>query len=470
MIEINDAPPQAGQGGAPTRRPAMTDDALLRRYSRPVPRYTSYPTAPHFAPLGAAAYREWLAALPAGAISLYLHVPFCRALCLFCGCHTRVVREPQPVAAYAADLEAEIGLLAQAIGRRLTVRHLHWGGGTPTILGPAGFAATMAAVARHFNVAEEAEIAVEIDPRTLSGEMTGALADCGVNRASLGVQDFDPAVQLAVNRVQPFATVAAAVARLRRAGIAAVNFDLMYGLPHQSEEGAAASAAQALSLAPDRLAVFGYAHVPWMKRHQALLPEAALPDAQARFRQQQRVAAVLSEAGYVAIGLDHFALARDPLAAAAAAGRLRRNFQGYTSDPAPVLLGVGASAIGALCDAYVQNEAAVPRWRQAVRAGHLPVARGIRLTAEDRLRRDIIAEIMCHLAVDLAATAARHAAPPAPLVTPGLAHLAADGLIEWDGSRLQVTEKGRPFLRTVASAFDAYYRPQPDSPRYSQGV
>jgi oxygen-independent coproporphyrinogen III oxidase len=466
MIEINDAPPRSEQGGVRT----MTDDALLRRYSRPVPRYTSYPTAPHFAPLDEAAYRQWLAGLPEGAVSLYLHVPFCHALCLFCGCHTQVVREPQPVAAYAADLEAEIGLLAQAAGRRLTVRHLHWGGGTPTILGPAGFAATMAALARHFRFAEGAEIAVEIDPRTLSAEMVGALASCGVNRASLGVQDFDPAVQLAVNRVQPFATVAAAVARLRRAGIGAINFDLMYGLPHQSEEGAAASAVAALRLAPDRLAVFGYAHVPWMKRHQALLPAATLPDAAARFRQQQRVASVLTEAGYVAIGLDHFALAGDPLAAAAAAGRLRRNFQGYTTDPAPVLLGLGASAIGALSDAYVQNEAAVPRWRQAVRTGHLPVVRGIRLGPEDRLRRDIIEEIMCRLAVDLAATAARHAAPPAPLVSPGLADLAADGLIDWDGSRLQVTERGRPFLRQIAALFDAYYQPRPEIPRYSQGV
>lgn len=449
----------------------MSDDTLIARYARPVPRYTSYPTAPHFAALPEAAYGEWLAALPAGkAVSLYLHVPFCHALCHFCGCHTTVARKFAPVAAYAATLRAEIALLARAIGRRLVVRHLHWGGGTPTMLGVAELAETMRVLAQHFSFAEDAEIAIEIDPRALSGAMVKALAKIGVTRASLGVQDFDPLVQQAVNRWQPFAVVAEAVAALRGIGVAGINFDLMYGLPHQTAAGAAETAARALELAADRLAVFGYAHVPWMKRHQALLSEAALPDACARYRQQQAMARVLTDAGYVAIGLDHFARPEDALAAAAAARHLRRSFQGYTTDAAPALLGIGASAIGALPEGYVQNAAAIPLWRAAVDAGRLPVARGIRLSAEDRLRRAVIEEIMCHLAVDLAAIAARHATSPARLVAPSLPAFAADGLIRWDGSRLEVTARGRPFLRTIASAFDAYYRPEPELPRYSRGI
>ena len=450
----------------------MLDDRLLARYSRPVPRYTSYPTAPHFAPLADdALYREWLTALPGDAeLSLYLHVPFCDALCLFCGCHTSVVHRPEPIAAYAETLRAEAALVAEAIGRRAAVRHLHWGGGTPTLLGPQGLAQTMEALARHFAFAADGEAAIEIDPRRLSPEMAAVLGGLGITRASLGVQDFDPAVQESVGRRQPFAVVAAAVAALRAAGIAAINFDLMYGLPHQSEASVAETARRALELAPDRLAVFGYAHVPWAKRHQALLPEAALPDGALRWRLRQAIARVLAEAGYRAVGFDHFARPGDGLVEAAAGGRLHRNFQGYTTDAAPVLLGLGASAIGTLPQGYVQNAAATPQWRAAVRARRLPVARGVRLTAEDRLRRDIIEQIMCRLAVDLAATAARHRMPVEPLLAADLDAFAADGMIRRQGCRLEVTEIGRPFLRTIAAAFDAYCGGEAGAARYSAGI
>jgi oxygen-independent coproporphyrinogen III oxidase len=338
------------------------------------------------------------------------------------------------------------------------------------MLGPDAFGETMDAVARCFPFAGDAEIAVEIDPRTLSRAMAKLLGELGVARASLGVQDFDPVVQRSVHRLQPFTQVADAVALLRHAGIAAINFDLMYGLPHQSEEGVAETARRAVALTPDRLAVFGYAHVPWIKRHQALLPEAALPDRRARYRQQQAMARVLTGAGYVRIGLDHYARPGDALTASAAAGRLRRNFQGYTTDTAPALLGLGASAISALPDAYVQNPARVPEWRAAIEAGRLPAVRGIRLSAEDLLRRDVIEEIMCRLAVDLAATAARHTAAAGPLLARSLAEFASDGLIRWDGRRLEVTEAGRPFLRTIAAAFDAYLPAAAGAARYSQGI
>jgi oxygen-independent coproporphyrinogen-3 oxidase len=449
----------------------MDEEALLARYARPVPRYTSYPSTPHFAPLEPAIYREWLGALPRRAeLSLYLHVPFCRALCLFCGCHTTVVRRPQPIAAYAATLRAEIELVAQAIGSSLAIRHLHWGGGTPTMLGAVELTRTMAAVARHFSFAADAEIAVEIDPRTLTRAMAKTLGELGITRASLGVQDFDPVVQQSVHRVQPFAQVAEAVAMLRQAGIAGINLDLMYGLPHQSAAGVAETAGRALDLMPDRLAVFGSAHVPWMKRHQALLPQDALPDTHARYRQQQAIARVLTDAGYIPVGFDHYSRPGDALASAVAAGRLRRNFQGYTTDTAPVLLGLGASAISALPDAYAQNAARVPEWRSAVAAGRLPTARGLRLSPEDRLRRDVIEQIMCRLTVDVAATAARHGAPAEPLRAAPLAGFAADRLIRWDGSRLEVTARGRPFLRTIAAAFDAYQARDARAARYSQGV
>jgi len=451
----------------------MFEPTLLARYARPVPRYTSYPTAPHFAPLAdPAPYAERLAGMPADTeLSLYLHVPFCRELCLFCGCHTTVVRKPEPIAAYAADMQKEAALLAEALGnKRLRLKHVHWGGGTPHSLTPADFARIMESLARHFAFAPDAEIAVEVDPRTLSPEMVKTFAEVGVTRASLGVQDFHPEVQRAVHRLQPFALVAEIVGALRDHGIGAINFDLIYGLPYQTEASVAETAARALTLAPDRLAVFGYAHVPWMKRHQALLPEAALPDEAARYRQQEAIARVLSEAGYIPVGLDHFARPGDALARAFAEGRLRRNFQGYTTDAAPVLLGLGASAIGSLPDAYVQNFASIPQWSSAVRAGRLPLARGIVLSAEDRLRRAVIEAIMCYGAVDLAAVAARHEAAMESLLTPALEDLAADGLIAWEGNVLHVTARGRPFLRHVAAAFDAYFRPEAAPRRYSQGV
>lgn len=450
----------------------LSDDVLLSRYARPVPRYTSYPTALHFEPLpDTDLYAESLAALEPGTeLSLYLHVPFCHALCAFCGCHTTVVHKPAAIAAYAASLRAEIALLARAVGRRVAVRHLHWGGGTPTTLGPADLAATMRTLTRHFPLADGAEVAVEIDPRTLDTEITAALREIGVNRASLGVQDFDPQVQQAVHRIQSFDLVAEAVAALRGAGVAGINFDLMYGLPYQSEASVVEAAQRALELAPDRFAAFGYAHVPWVKRHQNLLPAAALPDLRARHRQQRAIARVLTEAGYVAIGLDHFARPGDALATAAATGRLHRNFQGYTTDAATTLLGVGASAISSLPDAYVQNAPSVPEWRAGVRAGRLPVVRGVRLSAEDRLRRDVIERIMCDFAVDLAAAARKHGAALKPLLSPDLAGFAADGLIGWDGCRLEVTAIGRPFLRTIAAAFDERSRTAVKPNRYSQAI
>jgi oxygen-independent coproporphyrinogen-3 oxidase len=433
---------------------------LLAKYDRRVPRYTSYPTAPHFsAAIQAADYAAWLAALPDETpLSLYLHVPFCDSLCYFCACHTSVVHRREPLESYAATLLAEIGLVAGAIGRRLPVRHIHWGGGTPSALPAPLMRQVMQAIRARFAVTLDAEIAVEVDPRTLSDDSLHVMAQMGTTRASLGVQDFDPLVQRAINRHQDFALTDACARRLRSVGINSINLDLIYGLPHQTVDSVANTVREALRIGPDRAAVFGYAHVPWMKKHQALLPEDALPSPAERFAQRAIVETVLTEAGYEAIGLDHFARPDDALATAAANARLKRNFQGYTTDDAPVLLGLGASSIGSLPQGYVQNLPSIPAWRDEVRAGRLPVARGIALTAADRLRRTVIETLMCQNAVDLREVAARFGADPASLMdaAPALQDLAHDGLVQWDGMRVAVTEAGRPFVRAVAAAFDTY--------------
>ena len=440
----------------------METQVLIGKYDQRVPRYTSYPTAPHFsAAVDAACHGGWLRTLdPAVPVSLYLHVPFCDSLCLFCGCHTSVARRVEPLVAYATALLAEIELVTRTIGFRPKLTHIHWGGGTPTTL-PADWMATIGGRLReNFDVAADAEIAVEVDPRTLAAESLAALAEMRVNRASIGVQDFDPVVQRAVNRIQPYDVTAACAARLRGIGVSSLNLDLMYGLPHQTEQSVAATVREALGLRPDRVAVFGYAHVPWIKKHQMLLPESALPGPLERFAQRAAAEAELLAAGYVAVGLDHYALPADTMAAAMRAGTLKRNFQGYTTDGAAALIGLGASSISALPQGYTQNLPSVPAWRDAVRAGVLPTARGVALTAEDRLRGAVIAQLMCALQVDLLALANAHAADPAMLLQAGpeLAAQAADGLVQWDGRVVSVTERGKPFVRAVAALFDPYFR------------
>ncbi|MBC7134091.1 MAG: oxygen-independent coproporphyrinogen III oxidase, partial [Oceanibaculum nanhaiense] len=434
----------------------MITPDLLAKYDQPVPRYTSYPTAPHFhAGIDAAAYGRWLEALdPALPLSLYFHIPFCDSLCWFCGCNTRVVNRYEPVSTYFELLKREIALVAEKLGRR-TVSHMHFGGGSPTMLSPDDIRRLGDFVWGLFDRTPDAEIAVEIDPRGLQYETVRAFAEIGVNRASIGVQDVNRQVQEAVNRIQPLSSTAEAMAALRAEGVDRINIDLMYGLPFQTVSRVLHTVECILPLRPDRLAVFGYAHVPHMKPHMNLIPGHALPGRDERFRQQQAIADRLVEAGYTRIGLDHFAKDSDPLVPALREGRLHCNFQGYTVDPAEVLIGFGASAIGALPQGYIQNVTAMPDYRKAIGEGRLPVARGIELTPEDRLRRAIIEQIMCHMKVDLAAMQqaagltldldAEHTA---------LAALAGDGLVKLDGDILTVPEEARPLMRSIACMFD----------------
>ncbi|OYX94823.1 MAG: oxygen-independent coproporphyrinogen III oxidase, partial [Caulobacter sp. 35-67-4] len=383
---------------------------LIARYDGRAPRYTSYPPATQFsAQVDAETYALWLRDLPVEqAVSLYVHIPFCARLCWYCGCNTRAVNRHEPVGDYVRLLLNEIALLGAALPGRLPVGAIHFGGGTPNMLSTGEIDAIFDRLGEVFALTADVDVAVEMDPAVLTRDWVRAAARRGMNRASLGVQNLTPEVQAAVNRRDTFEHIADCVAWLREARIGSINIDLMYGLPHQTTANTLSTLDQLLPLRPERLALFGYAHVPWMKSHQQLIDEAALPDAQARLDQSETAAERLAAEGYVRIGLDHFALPEDPMAKAQAAGTLRRNFQGYTTDDAPVLLGFGASAIGMLPQGYVQNLPATPAWHAALEAGNLPVARGFALSAEDRLRRAVIERLMCEAAVDLDAELRAH--------------------------------------------------------------
>jgi oxygen-independent coproporphyrinogen III oxidase len=442
------------------------------KYDLRVPRYTSYPTAPHFGPeVDSARYRGWLAELdPSAPLSLYVHIPFCDEMCWFCGCYTKIVNRYEPIRSYLASLHREIALIAEALPARFTVRHLHFGGGSPTMVAPEDWLALTAALRRRFTLAADAEIAVELDPRDTTEDYVAALASAGVNRASIGVQDFDPDVQRAINRIQPFAVVERVTGWLRRHGIRQVNLDLMYGLPRQTEAKVEAMVDQAVGLQPSRVALFGYAHVPWTKTHQKLIDETLLPGPVERLRQFSAASRRLCDRGFRPVGLDHFARPTDDLAAALKAGRLRRNFQGYTTDDTPILVGLGASAIGTLPQGYVQNAAPLAEYRRAIEDGRLPTNRGVALSPDDRLRRDVIERLMCTLSVDLPAVCREHGLTHDPFAAEreSLAGMAADGLVQLDDAGIRVTEAGRPFVRLVAAAFDAYL--QRGEPRHSRAV
>lgn len=444
---------------------------LVARYApTPVPRYTSYPPATAFSgEVDERHYRSWLASLPAAEASLYVHVPFCHAMCWYCGCHTTVVRREAPVARYLASLADEVRLVSQQVTAPLTISHLHFGGGTPTLMPPDAMRTLMGQLRDEFTIGDEAEIAVEIDPRSFTSDMATALGESGFNRASVGLQSFDPFVQRAINRVQSFEESALAVERLRSAGVGRINFDLMYGLPHQSVPSCLSTVEKALRLRPDRVAVFGYAHVPSFKPHQRVIDEAALPGLQARVVQFRVIAEALVAAGYVEIGLDHFALPDDPLACAAADGTLRRNFQGYTTDEAEVLIGLGASSIGRMPQGYVQNQVRIPEYQRLVAAGKLPITRGYRFTGDDRLRAALIERLMCDHKVDVMGICQQFGADPSPLLAAApLKFLFADGLISLGDGKLTVRPHARSLIRTVAAAFDEHLQRGDD--RYSRAV
>ncbi|MDF2233539.1 oxygen-independent coproporphyrinogen III oxidase [Albimonas sp. CAU 1670] len=436
-------------------------DPVIARYARrAAPRYTSYPTAPHFRPdFEEAELRRWLGGLAVDdPVSLYLHVPFCRKMCWYCGCNMKLARRYEPVADYVESLLAHLALTADALPGRMAVSHLAWGGGTPTSLTPGDLTRVMEAVRERFDIREGSELAIEVDPRTLSPEMATRLGALGFTRASFGVQEFDPQVQQVINRVQPPEMVEAATQAMRKAGVGEISYDLIYGLPFQTVESLRRTVIQATGMGPQRIALFGYAHVPWMAKNQRMMPEEALPGPGERAAQAEAAAETLEALGYERVGLDHFALPDDPMAVAARAGTLRRNFQGYTTDTAETLLGLGATAITKTPDGFAQNLTETGAWARTVAQGRLPVARGLGVDADDRLRAWVIERLMCDFEVDLAAVPARFPEAPADWAEEALERLVelrADGMVEIAGSRVRMTPRGRPLVRVAASAFDA---------------
>jgi oxygen-independent coproporphyrinogen-3 oxidase len=433
--------------------------AKLGLFDTKVPRYTSYPTAPHFAGnVDAAAFEGWMRAIPAGsAISLYLHVPFCRRLCWFCACRTQGVNTDAPIAAYVETLKQEIALARDALPADVTLARLHWGGGTPTIL-PAAVMADLAATIRAaFPFAEGAEFSVEIDPNEIDDPRLDALADAGMTRASIGVQDFDPDIQKVIGREQSYEVTKAAVEALRARGIDSLNADILYGLPYQDTAKITESTKKLLALGPDRVALYGYAHVPWMARRQTMIPVDALPSPEDRLRLFDTARRLFVWDGYREIGIDHFAKAEDGLGRAADAGVLRRNFQGYTDDQAVALVALGASAISRFPQGYAQNAPRTADYQAKVRAGAFATSRGHAFAGEDILRARVIEELMCQFRADLDALEAECGAEPGTLQEAAEATLRQfPGALQAEGRVLDIPHEGRPLARMIARGFDAY--------------
>ena len=425
-----------------------------------VPRYTSYPTAPHFHPgVDAVTVRGWMDALEGDdEISLYLHIPYCDRLCWFCACHTKQTRHYAPVATFLRSLHKEIETVGGLVSGRGRVRAVHFGGGSPTMLKPDDILMLGRALRDQFDFLDDASLSVEIDPNDMDEGRLDAFAAIGMTRASLGVQDFDPKVQKAINREQGFALTKSIVDAVRARGVNSVNLDLLYGLPHQTRESVAATVAQALTLAPDRLALFGYAHVPWFKKHQTMIDEAWLPDSAARLAQSQLAAQLIVDAGYEALGLDHFAKPEDTLAVAARAGRIRRNFQGYTEDQCETLIGLGPSSISRYRQGHAQNIVATGEYEKAVDSGQLAIARGIEFSVDDLARGWIIERLMCNFMFSAVDLVERFGAVGQTLLCEAsrLAISCAGQLLRLDGENFVVPQESRPLVRTVAAKFDKY--------------
>ena len=460
--------------------PPEFDPALIARYDVAGPRYTSYPTAPHFrADFDETALRGVIRAsneepIPR-ALSLYVHVPFCMSPCFYCGCNRIITRDTTQAERYLERLYREIELIAPLFDRDRPVRQLHFGGGTPNFLDAAQMGELVESLARHFSFshAKDREYGIEIDPRYADGRYVHELSTLGFNRLSVGIQDFDPVVQEAVNRIQSVAQTREVIDAARDAGYGSVSVDLIYGLPRQTLAGFERTLAQVIALAPDRIAVYGYAHLPHLFKAQQQIEAAELPDAATRLALFGAAFRVLCEAGYVYVGMDHFARADDELVRAQMAGTLQRNFQGYSTHGDCDIVGLGVSSISRVGDSYSQNARDLVGYEAALVAGRLPVVRGIRLTNEDTVRRAAIGELMCHGEIDTARFGAEHGlrfGVAFALELDRLASCADDGLVVLDANLIRVTPRGRLLLRNIAMCFDAYLNQPSDAPRYSRTI
>jgi oxygen-independent coproporphyrinogen-3 oxidase len=464
---------------APSRVDVAVD--LLRRYDRPGPRYTSYPTAVEFDDrFTEADYRARLArADEAGQepLSLYVHLPFCAERCTFCGCNVVITRKRGVSVAYLDVLAREIDLVAEALPRRRRVAQLHWGGGTPTYQTVEEMWALHRALKRRFTLEPGAEVAIEVDPRVTSRPQMEALREMGFNRISMGVQDFSPEVQEAVNRRQTEAQTRALHDLCRELGFTSVNMDLIYGLPRQTPESFAAGIERLLTMRPDRVAVYSFALVPWIKAQQKTIDPAQLPPPEIKLRLFCLARERFLDAGYVQIGMDHFALPQDELARAVPDRRLRRNFMGYTVTMGSDLIGLGLSAIGDVAGSYSQNTKKLTTYAEAVDSGRLPVERGYVLDADDRIRREVISRLMCHFYLDRGEIEEQFGIDFGRYFAPELAELsgaegpAGHGFVEVRPDSVAVTSLGRLFVRNVCMVFDRHLRGrQLDKPVFSRTI
>ena len=433
--------------------------ARLGLFDARVPRYTSYPTAPQFADtVDPQVFTQWLGEIePGSQISLYLHVPFCRRLCWFCACRTQGTSSETPVLAYVEMLKAELKLLRAALPEGVTLSHLHWGGGTPTMIPADAMRDLARAVFAVTPLAPGAEFSVEIDPNEIDDARLDALADSGLNRVSIGVQDFDPEIQAIIGRDQSYEITRAAVEAVRARDVKSLNADILYGLPNQTRQRVSDSVQKLLSLSPDRVALYGYAHVPWMARRQQMIPSDTLPRPEERLALFETAQRLFEWDGYVDIGIDHFARAGDGLAIAARNGTLRRNFQGYTDDKSEVLVGLGTSSISRFPQGYAQMNAATSGWGKSVQAGAFATVRGHAFAGEDRLRARIIEALMCDFAVktdelvrDFGVTRAEMGALFAPVAAK------FGEFVSQTAEGLAIPVAGRPLTRMIATHFDEY--------------
>lgn len=459
------------------------DAATLRRYDRSGPRYTSYPTAPQFGPqFTETMLREHVQRSNAWPIhrrlSLYVHVPFCFSPCFYCGCNRIITRDTSRVRPYLERLQREIAMLGPLFDRNREVVQVHFGGGTPNFMRPDDIGSLLETAGSHFRLSTrtQRDFSIELDPRHVQGGDIAHYARLGFNRASLGVQDFDPEVQRAVNRIQSVAETLRVIDACRDEGFRSVNVDLIYGLPKQSIEGFARTLATVLASRPDRLAVYSYAHLPSMFKAQRQIDDADLPDQEAKLGLLALAVEKLSAAGYRYIGMDHFALPDDDLAVAQAQGTLQRNFMGYTTHANCDLVGFGMSAISHIGDSFSQNARDLPGWQRAIDSGHLPVWRGRELHFDDDLRGEVIQQLMCQGRIDMPAIEARFAIDFPSYFAAALAQLrplATDGLVTLTTRSIAATARGRLLLRVIAMCFDRYLDAAPllaTRPRFSRVI
>jgi oxygen-independent coproporphyrinogen III oxidase len=441
-------------------------EEFLRKYDRPGPRYTSYPTAPVWQEsFGRSDFEEVMAEADARATpaSLYLHIPFCESLCLFCACNVVIRKDHSAAAPYLASLRREIETVARFVSRRRPVVQLHWGGGTPTYLAPGQMEELFAWTRERFTLAPDAELGIEVDPRVTTPEHLATLARLGFNRLSMGVQDFNPVVQETIHRIQPYAMTRATVEAARALGFASINIDLIYGLPQQTAESFRATVAQLLTLAPDRIAAFSYAHVPWLKKQQGSFARY-LPEGMEKFRIFRAGLETLLAAGYVYIGMDHFARPDDELAVAQRDRTLHRNFQGYSTRAGADLYGAGVSAISGVGRAYAQNWRDLARYSAAVEQHGMATMRGYRLSEDDVVRRAVISRLLCHTVIRKEEIEREFHLTFDETFAAALASLEefrADGLVTLSREEIRVTPLGRIFIRNVAMVFDRYLDDQP---------